>query len=229
MNSAESADEVVKMYLQGVEVALKISGEGAKNIIAMLYAMQKDKTKISGKTKLANMLKSQSTLKVFSIQKKDLKTFSKEAKKYGILYTLLAKKKGKDPNELVDILVKEEDAPRINRLVDKFSLATYNKTKIEHELETSRAEKDKAGDVQNPSQGMTEKSNLSKSSSKDKKSSNKTSKNREMKPSVRKKLKEIKAKQNLHEEKFKNKEKQKQSKHIPPKKKKTKTMKKEIR
>ena len=47
-------------------MAARITGSGAKDIAALLYAIMKDKTKTSGKTNLTNMLKSGKELKVFS-------------------------------------------------------------------------------------------------------------------------------------------------------------------
>ena len=47
---------------------------------------------------------------------------------------------------LVDVIVKEEDAPRINRIVDRFQFASVTEAaKIKTEIERTRAEKAKAG------------------------------------------------------------------------------------
>ena len=93
MNSSDSAEELIKIYLDGVEVALRIAGTGAKNIGAMLIAMSKEKTQTKGKTKLTNMLKTGKPLSIFTIKAEDLKKFSQEAKRYGVLYCALANKK----------------------------------------------------------------------------------------------------------------------------------------
>ena len=44
-SSGEAAESVVKMSLQGLEVAAKITGSGVKQITALLIAMLKDKRK----------------------------------------------------------------------------------------------------------------------------------------------------------------------------------------
>ena len=36
MNSSDSAEEVVRISLEGMEIALKVAGEGAKNIAVMI-------------------------------------------------------------------------------------------------------------------------------------------------------------------------------------------------
>ena len=92
MNTADSAEEIVKIYLEGVEMSLRVTGVAAKNIAMMLIAMSKEKKMTRGKTRLTNMLKTGKPLKIFTISSDELKKFSQEAKKYGILYCALANK-----------------------------------------------------------------------------------------------------------------------------------------
>lgn len=40
-NSGDAAEQVVRISLEGTEVALKLTGSAAKNIAAMLYAVWK--------------------------------------------------------------------------------------------------------------------------------------------------------------------------------------------
>ena len=72
-SSGDAAESIVRMSLQGIEVAARISGSGAKNIAVLLYTIMKDKQQTKGKTKLTNMLKSGKELKVFSVKQEDLK------------------------------------------------------------------------------------------------------------------------------------------------------------
>ena len=126
MQSSDAAEQVVKIYLEGVEVALKISGEATKNIVAAIYAIAKDKNRTKGKVRLTNMLKSGKDLKIFSIKKYELEKFSKEAKRYGVLYCALLDKKNKDTDDVVDIMVRSEDAPKVNRIVERFKFASLD-------------------------------------------------------------------------------------------------------
>ena len=195
------------MYLQGVEVVAKISGSAAKHIAAFLYAVMKDKNQTQGKTKLKNMLKSNSKLKVFSIRQKDLAKFSKEAKRYGVLYCLLTSRVGKkDPNKMVDIMVREEDATRIDRIVQKFHLSTYEKASVKSEVQRDKEKENSVGkeenSISNPQKAMTEKDPLSEPFCENKINSGVAS-NQKKKPSVRQALKEIKNElkmRNEHEE-----------------------------
>ena len=128
MNSADTADQMMKMTLEGIQVAAKIGlkagGTAAKSLAVTLYAIISDNKKIKGKTNLDNLLKSNKELKVFAIHHSDLKKFCEEAKHYGVLYSVLKEKNNTDG--IVDIMVKAEDASKISRMVDKFDLATID-------------------------------------------------------------------------------------------------------
>ena len=136
--SAEAADQVVRMTLNGVEVAAKISGAGAKQLALLLYAILKDQKKTKGKTRLSNMLRSGKELKVFAVKDQDLQKFCEEAKKYGVLYCVLKDKNAKDG--LTDIMVRAEDASKVNRIFERFNLATVDIAAVRGEIERSRAE-----------------------------------------------------------------------------------------
>lgn len=90
-NSGDAAEQVVRISLEGTEVALKLTGSAAKNIAAMLYAVWKnrDKNKTKGHQRLSAMLKSGKELKVFTVSEEHLKQFATEAKRYGVVYCAL--------------------------------------------------------------------------------------------------------------------------------------------
>ena len=139
MNTAgDAAEQIVKMSLNGVEVAAKITGAGAKELAMMIYAILKDQKKTKGKTRLTNMLRSEKPLKVFAVKDSELELFCKEAKKYGVLYCVL---KDKDANDgLTDIMVRAEDASKINRIFERFKLATVDVGEVRSEIERQRQE-----------------------------------------------------------------------------------------
>ena len=82
--NGDVSEQVVRLSLEGFEVLARLTGSGAKNVAAMIYTIMKDQKLTKGKQKLNNMLKSGKPLKIFTIKKEDLKTFSKESKNYGI-------------------------------------------------------------------------------------------------------------------------------------------------
>ena len=140
--SGDAAEQIVRISLEGFEVAAKITGHGAKDIAALLYAIMKDKNKTAGKTKLKNMLKSGKELKVFSVRQEDFKKFTEEAKRYGVLYSALVGKGTKSNDGIVDIMVRAEDAAKINRIVDRFKMSRYDDVTIRSSVEKSMNEKD---------------------------------------------------------------------------------------
>ena len=139
--SGDAAEQVVRLSLEGFEVAAKITGSGAKNVAALLYAIMKDKQKTAGKTNLTNMLKSGKELNVFSVRNDEFKKFAEEAKRYGVLYSALINRKTKANDGIIDIMVRSEDAAKINRIVERFKLASYDEVSIRSEIEKTRESK----------------------------------------------------------------------------------------
>jgi hypothetical protein len=62
---------------------------------------------------LEGLLRSGKELKVFAVRNEDLNKFAMEAKRYGVLYCALRDKKSLDG--MCDIMVRAEDASKINR------------------------------------------------------------------------------------------------------------------
>ena len=139
----EAAEQIVRMSLEGFEVAAKITGAGAKNIAILLYSILKEEQKTKGKVRLTNMLRSGKELKVFTVKSGDLKKFTQEAKKYGVLYCVLADRGNKDPNAEVDVIARAEDASKISRIVERFNLASVDTASIVNEAEKSKGAKGK--------------------------------------------------------------------------------------
>jgi hypothetical protein len=142
-HSGDAAEQIVRMSLEGVEVAAKITGSAAKEIATFLVAALKSKNsklKLKGKARMTSMLKSGKALEIFSVKDSDLQKFAQGAKQYGIVYCVLRNKKH-TPDGLCDIMVKADDAPKISRLVERFKFATVDKAKIESEIIKTKAEK----------------------------------------------------------------------------------------
>lgn len=215
----EAAEQIVRMSLEGFEVAAKITGAGAKNIAVLLYSILKEEKKTKGKARLTNMLRSGKELKVFTVKNCDLKKFTQEAKKYGVLYCVLADRGNKDPNAEVDVIARAEDASKISRISERFKLSSEANASIVTETEKSKddnagqpepdigvqAEKDKLLDelmgkpiqkeenAQNPSVAKTEKSPQSEPiSEQPKKYAEGATMTKDEKPSVREELRKIK-------------------------------------
>lgn len=142
----DAAEQIVRLSLEGMEVAVKISGESAKNIALILMAVLREEHKTKGKARLSSMIRSGKELKVFSVQNKDLEKFSREAKRYGVLYCVL-KDKGNRSSGTADIIARAEDAAKIQRIVDRFGLATVDRASVTDDIEKSRKAPDAKSSV----------------------------------------------------------------------------------
>lgn len=188
--SGAVADEIVKVSLEGVEVVAKLTGTGAKQVAKMIYEMIRDnQLESAGKKSLVNMLKSGKELKIFTLKGNQLNKFMQEAKRYGISYCTLADKKENTADGIVDLLVKSEDASRVNRIVERFNLLIQDKPQTEEKVEDG------------VSKDFLEKENQSETSS-----MNKGDLGDDKKESVRANLKEIKEKIKVSGEKTEQKE-----------------------
>ena len=78
-NGGDAAEQVVRLSLEGFEVAAKLTGSAAKNVALLLVSVLKQEQQTKGKARLTNMIKSGKELKVFSIPNKDLAQFTKQA------------------------------------------------------------------------------------------------------------------------------------------------------
>ena len=137
--SGEAAEQVVRMSLEGAEVAVRLAGTGAKHLAILLYSVLKDQKKTRGKIRLTNMLRSGKELKVFAVMDSDLQKFCEEAKKYGVLYTVLKDRDSTDG--LTDVMVRAEDASKINRIFERFHLTTVDMGSVKAQIEQAREEK----------------------------------------------------------------------------------------
>ena len=211
-NSGDAAEQVVRLSLEGTEVALRLTGSAAKNIAAALYTIYKDRDarKIKGQQKLTSMLKSGKELKVFTITDKNLKTFAKEANRYGVVYCALRGKEN-DADHMVDILARAEDASKINRIVERFNLSAIDSASIQQEINAEEAEKNKHKDPddflvdamrgreftledyekENPTMAKTEKSHLFEPTSGIQYNNKEGTSNRKERSSIREMLHEI--------------------------------------
>ncbi len=68
-NGGDAAEQIVRLSLEGFEVAVKLTGSAAKNVAILLASVLKQEinqsSKTRGKARLTNMIKSGKELKVF--------------------------------------------------------------------------------------------------------------------------------------------------------------------
>ena len=136
----DAANEMVQYYFEAIKCAATITGKGAEHALGILLNEMKNHKQTKGKARLNSMLKSGKPLEIFSLQKKDLPKFTREAKSYGVLYCALVNRKNKNFDDMVDILVRQEDATKIDRMVERFKLITSNPAKIKTEIKREMAD-----------------------------------------------------------------------------------------
>ena len=171
-------DQVLRLSMEGAEFALKISGAAAKNIAAALYAVLKDQKRTKGKARITTMLRQQRPVTIYTIKKEDCPAFARQARGYGVLYAPIPVKKGDDT---VDVMVFQDDAARVNRIVERLELTVLDTASIENDIQQGR--EDMA-----PFPGRTESPSPSGSISVPSRNSERDSSER---PSVRQELKKL--------------------------------------
>lgn len=112
----DTADKLVQEGIQVTEAAVKLAGLGAKNLAALLMALLKDNEKLKGKTNMNTLLRQDRQLAVFHLQKEELTRFKQLAQKYGVLFAVTYHKN--QEKGLCDVLVKEDDVARVNRILE---------------------------------------------------------------------------------------------------------------
>ena len=145
--ASDSAEQLMRLYIDETEFILKISGVAIKNIVTALYVASKDTSSKKGKARLKTMLKSEKEIKIFSVKRSDMKVFATEAKSYGVLYCVLSSKQNRVMDDMVDIMVRAEDAPKVNRIIERYKLDTVDKATIESTIQKERANETKTDDL----------------------------------------------------------------------------------
>ncbi len=217
--SGEVADLMAKEAIQMTESAVKLTALGVKNLAAIVMALANDDGKTEGVAKLKQMLKTGKQLCIMQIKEADLKKFNAEAKNYGIMYRPVADKT--NDNGLCDVIAFQDDIPRLNYIMEKLG---YSAT--EHEIEPEAPEQaeappDKAKDENSKNRpSRAERTNENPHGNKSISFEDTAKTGNGIKPSVRKKIEDIKA--DLEEKKKPAPEKEKAIQHKQPQQKKRK-------
>ena len=217
--SGEVADLMAKEAIQMTESAVKLTALGVKNLAAIVMALANDDGKTEGIAKLKQMLKTGKQLCIMQIKEADLKKFNSEAKNYGIMYRPVADKT--NDNGLCDIIAFQDDIPRLNYIMEKLG---YSAT--EHDIEPEAPEQaeappDKAKDENSKNRpSRAERTNENPHGNKSISFEDTAKTDSGIKPSVRKKIEDIKA--DLEEKKKPAPEKEKAIQHKQPQQKKRK-------
>ncbi|GAB2046429.1 hypothetical protein AGATL06_29290 [Agathobaculum sp. TL06] len=120
VGGGEAADQLVRMMLSGGEVAVRLSGSAAKNLLALSLALAKNHKKICGKINMGRMLRETRDVRTFPMTQKEYQTFQKEAREKKLLYAAI--KETHDPNDknsMVDVVMPVTEVERANLVFEK--------------------------------------------------------------------------------------------------------------
>ena len=217
--SGEVADLMAKEAIQMTESAVKLTALGVKNLAAIVMALANDDGKTEGVAKLKQMLKTGKQLCIMQIKEADLKKFNAEAKNYGIMYRPVADKT--NDNGLCDVIAFQDDIPRLNYIMEKLGYSATEQDIEPEAPEQTEIPPDKSKDEPSKNrQPRAERKNENPHGNKSILSEDTAKTDNATKPSVRKKIEDIKA--DLEEKKKPVPEKEKTVQHTNPQKKKRK-------
>ena len=107
----------MKMYLNGAEIMIKLSGSALKNLLAFLLAVSKEHKKLYGKVNMGRMLQETRDLRTFTMTEKQYKAFKSQAKKQGILFAAVTDKDNK--GKVMDVILAATEVDRANVIFER--------------------------------------------------------------------------------------------------------------
>lgn len=132
---SDAAEQMVKETMIISETAAKLAGLGAKNLAVLLTLYLREEHQLKGETNLKKLLKEGKEIRVFCLDKDNLAEFKQHAKDYGIIYSALKQKN--DESNIIDVLVKAEDTPRVNRILEKMKYPLPSEEKADEQAKKS--------------------------------------------------------------------------------------------
>ena len=120
IGGGEAADQLVRMLLSGGEVAVRLGGSAAKNLLAMSLALAKNHKKISGKVRMGKMLQQTRDLRVFPMTQEEYREFRHKAREPKLLYAAIQNSRDpNDPQSMVDVVMPSTEVERANLVFQK--------------------------------------------------------------------------------------------------------------
>ncbi len=142
IGGGEAADQMVRMMLSTGEVAIRLSGSAAKNLLALTMALAKDHKKLSGKVNMAKMLRETRDLRLFPMTPEQYKTFKRKAGKQKLLYSAILDQDGK--GKLVDVVMPVTELDRANLIFERILYTPQQTQTSSEKQETPAAEQPSA-------------------------------------------------------------------------------------
>ena len=147
VGGGEAADQLVRMMLNGSEVAIRLSGSAARNMLALTMALAKQNKRLSGKVNMARMLRETRDLRLFPMTPEQYREFRKHARKQKILFSAISDRDGS--GKLLDVVMPVTEVERANLIFDRI-------------MYTGQPEKEREEQAQDKSREKTQEQELSK-------------------------------------------------------------------
>lgn len=112
IGGGEAADQMVRMMLSSGEVAVRLTGSAAKNLLAISLALAKSHKKVSGRMRMGKMLQQTRDLRTFPMTQEEYRAFKKGAREKKLLYAAI--KNTRSPNGMVDVVMPPSEVERAN-------------------------------------------------------------------------------------------------------------------
>ena len=112
IGGGEAADQMVRMMLSSGEVAVRLTGSAAKNLLAISLALAKSHKKVSGRMRMGKMLQQTRDLRMFPMTQEEYRAFKKGAREKKLLYAAI--KNTRTPNGMVDVVMPPSEVERAN-------------------------------------------------------------------------------------------------------------------
>ena len=198
VGGGEAADQLVRMMLSGSEVAIRLSGSAAKNLLALTMALAKQNKQLSGKVNMARMLRETRDLRLFPMTPEQYQVFKKQAKKQKLLFSAIKDKD--DKGKLIDVVMPATELDRANMIFERIKYTGQpERSETEPEQEKSREQEPERRRDWDPEVGAPKKDTRSERGSRDTKNRSSTQRTSNdaratnEKPSIEERLKGFRA------------------------------------
>ena len=124
VQQGSEVEQLMYVTFQGIELALRLSGSGIKNLAQLIIAASKDDGRLNmrrGEVRdVASLLRENKPLVTYKIDIDDIKRFRQLSKQYGLLYTVV--KDAKSEDFMCTVILKEEEVPMLNNIIKDMGL-----------------------------------------------------------------------------------------------------------
>lgn len=119
----QEAQMITRVVISGSVFIVKLAGKEMLQMAKFLSAFVDGENATEGQIKLKTLLKSGQPLKVFSLKgDENFIAFARGAMQYGIVYSVVQRTDEEKSEQLFDIMVKQNDAAKINRVIEKYGI-----------------------------------------------------------------------------------------------------------